>query len=561
LVWFVAIVILVIAIILAILFLNRFYKKATREIALVRTGAGGQKVVLDGGCLALPFLHKVSDVNMKTTRLEIERVGERSMITLDRLRVDASAEFYVRVQSTEKGVATAAQALGGKSFRAAELAEILQGRLVDAMLAVAARYTMDSLQDGRGQYVGEVSQALEDNLAQDGLVLESVSLTRLDQTPFHALDENNAFNALGMRRLAEIIATNKKERAAIEADAETSVRQSQLDATKRRLIIEQEEQEAQIAQLEQIETHRAMSDAEVAERQAAAEERREQARINRDREVRAAEIERDRSLRANELEANLASETVKHDVEIKLAAKRSEEAHAEAAAHKAKAEEIAAQEQVETARETAIVEREKALALIRAAEQAEVDDTRVRSETGTILAMANAEANATTIRARANKTEQLARAQGEAALIDAENSQSEELIGLKLDLARLKTLPEVVGEMMRPAEKIDSIRINHITGFGNGGGNGGANGHANGSANGAGGDRAVVNQVVDGILAMALQLPAVRKLGEQVGLNIADGLDGLATSVTERANGDGEAEFSDDAADTGGASESGGEKQ
>jgi uncharacterized membrane protein YqiK len=184
----------------------------------------------------------------------------------------------------------------------------------------------------------------------------------------------------------------------------------------------------------------------------------------------------------------------------------------------------------------------------------------VRSETGTILAMANAEANATTIRARANKTEQLARAQGEAALIDAENSQSEELIGLKLDLARLKTLPEVVGEMMRPAEKIDSIRINHITGFGNGAGNGGANGHANGSANG-GGDRAVVNQVVDGILAMALQLPAVRKLGEQVGLNIADGLDGLATSVTERANGDGEAEFSDDAADTGGASESGGEKQ
>jgi flotillin len=534
-VWFVAIVIVVIAIILAILFLNRFYKKATREVALVRTGAGGQKIVLDGGCLALPFLHKISEVNMKTTRLEIERVGERSMITLDRLRVDAAAEFYVRVRSTKEGVATAAQALAGKSFRVAELAEILEGKLVDAMLSVAARYTMDGLQDNRGQYVGEVSQALEENLALNGLVLESVSLTRLDQTPFRALDENNAFNALGMRRLAEIIATNKKERAAIEADAEVSVRQSQLDATKRRLVIEQEEQEAQISQQQQIDTRRARSQAEVAEQQAAAEERREHARINRDREVRSSEIERDRALRDLELEANLANETVKHDVEIKLSAKRSEEARAQAQTQLAKAEETAAQEQVSTARETSVAEREKALALIRAAEQAEVDDTRVRSETGTILAMANAEAEATSIRAEATKRELLAKAEGESALIGAENAQSDDLIRMKIDLARLKALPDIVSEMMKPAEKIDSIRINHITGFGNGGGNGGANGHANGAANG-GGDRAVVNQVVDGILSMALQLPAVKKLGEQVGVNIADGLDGVASSVSGKTD-------------------------
>ena len=370
-------------------------------------------------------------------------------------------------------------------------------------------------------------QALEDNLAQNGLVLESVSLTRLDQTPFQVLDENNAFNALGMRRLAEIIATNKKERAEIEADAETSVRQTQLDATKRRLVIEQEEREAQIVQNEQIETRRAMSEAEVAERQAAAEERREQARINRDREVRSLEIERDRALRKHELDATLASETAKFDVEIQLAAKRSEEAQALARSQAAKAEEIAAKEQVETARETAIVEREKSLSLIRAAEQAEVDDTRVRSEAETILAMANAEAEAASIRAEATRNELVAKAEGEAALIGAENEQRDELIGMKLDLARLKALPGIVGEMVRPAEKIDSIRINHITGFG------GGNGAANGSGAAGSGDRAVVNQVVDGILSMALQLPAVQKLGEQVGVNIADGLNGVARSASD----------------------------
>jgi len=272
--WFITVVLLVVAAILIILFLSRYYRKATREISVVRTGQGGQKVVLDGGCLALPFLHKVAEVNMRTSKLDIERAGPKSIITKDRLRVDVAAEFYVRVQANSEGVATAAQALAGKSFRAADLEEILEGKLVDAMLSVAARYTMDELQDNRAAYAKEVSDMLSDNLAQNGLMLESMSLTRIDQTPFHALDENNAFNALGMRRLAEIIAVNKKERAVIEADADVSVRQSQLDATKRKLTIAREEEEAMITQQREIEIARSRSAAETAEEQSISEKRR-----------------------------------------------------------------------------------------------------------------------------------------------------------------------------------------------------------------------------------------------------------------------------------------------
>ena len=75
--------------------------------------------------------------------------------------------------------------------------------------------------------------------------------------------------------------------------------------------------------------------------------------------------------------------------------------------------------------------------------------------------------------------------------------------------------------MLKPAEKIESIRINHITGLGTGASSGGNSG-GNGSS---------VNQVVDGVLSMALQLPAVKKLGEEVGLNIADGVSGLSRSI------------------------------
>ena len=182
---------------------------------------------------------------MKTTRLEVVRSGEKSIITTDRLRVDATVEFYVRVDPSDSGVATAAQALAGKTFRSDDLAETLEGKLVDAILSIAANYTMDELQNNRGRYVDQVQEILKANLAQNGLILESVSLTRLDQTPFHTLDENNAFNAIGLRRLAEIVSNSKKERAVIEADAEVAVRKSKLDATKERLNIDQEEEQAQ----------------------------------------------------------------------------------------------------------------------------------------------------------------------------------------------------------------------------------------------------------------------------------------------------------------------------
>lgn len=521
--WAVVIIVLVM-IVVAILFLNRFYVKASREVALVRTGLGGQRVVLDGGVLSLPIVHKVAEINMRTVRLEAVRAGERSIITQDRLRIDATAEFYVRVEPTDEGVATAAQALGSKAFRAADLADILEGKLVDALLSVAAQYTMDSLQDNRGKYVAEVGAALAVRLKQNGLLLEAVSLTRLDQTPFHALDQNNAFNAVGMRRLAEVIATNKRERAEIENNADVAVRQSHLDATKRRLLIEQEEEEAQLAQQHSVDIYRARTMAETAEAQATAEGRRELARIQRDSDVRGQQIEHDRGIRELELQSDMSVKISKHDIEIKLAAKKTEEAAAETLAYSSLAKAASAREAVETARETAMAERGRELALIKARMEAEVDDTRVESQAGTVRTLAAAEAEATETRARALLAELLAKAEGDAAIFTAENQQSETLIQMKTDLAKIGALPNIVREMVKPAEKIDSIRINHVSGFGPA---------AGGPANGTNGP--VVNQVIDGILSMALQLPAVQKLGEEIGINISDGIHRVAGGLSQDA--------------------------
>ena len=120
-----------------------WYERATNEVSLLRTGVGGRRVVIDGGVLAIPYFHEISRVNMQTLRLDVDRRGESSLITQDRLRVDVGAEFYVSVVPDEEAITRAAQTLGKRTFQRDELRNLIDGMMVDALRSVAARMTMD----------------------------------------------------------------------------------------------------------------------------------------------------------------------------------------------------------------------------------------------------------------------------------------------------------------------------------------------------------------------------------------------------------------------------------
>ncbi|QBF32820.1 flotillin family protein [Thalassococcus sp. S3] len=506
------------------LVLGRLYRRATREMSLVKTGAGGKKVIMDGGTIVVPLLHEISPVNMKTLRLEVQRTGEGALITRDRMRVDVGVEFYVSVNATTEGISRAAQTLGDRTFYVDQLREMIEGKLVDGLRAVAAQMTMDELHENRAEFVQEVQNAVSEDLLKNGLELESVSLTALDQTPFEALDENNAFNAVGMRKLAEVIAKSKKERAEIDAEADVAVRRAAMEAERQRLHIERDEQEAAIAQAQQVATLKAAQEAEIARQVEVAEREKQQARIVKEQAIREAEITRDREL-----------EVADQERQIIIAQKSEEESRARASADTARAEATKAQEAIETARSVAMAQREKEIALIEAQREAEREATKIRlaaaaekdaahDRADARREEAQAEADALTIRAAAKKADLLAEAEGRQAIVEAENAIDPIIVNMKVDMARLEALPGVVAEMVKPAEKIDSIKIHQVTGMGG----------MNGGASGGAGDKPVVNQALDSILGMAVQLPALKKLGEELGVSLESGMSQIGgTTLSE----------------------------
>ena len=155
----IAIVILVaIVISIVIYLLHWLYRHSSKDLSFVRTGFGGERVVMGSGALVLPIVHDITEVSMNTLRIEVKRMGEKSLITKNRMRVEMSVEFLVRVIPTPEAVAAAARTLGNRTLNPDSLKDLVQGRFVDAMGSVAANMTMEEIHENRSNYIQGVKQ-------------------------------------------------------------------------------------------------------------------------------------------------------------------------------------------------------------------------------------------------------------------------------------------------------------------------------------------------------------------------------------------------------------------
>lgn len=549
------------------LIISRLYRRSSKEVSFVRTGFGGQRVVMNGGTLVLPVLHDIIPVNMNTLRLEVRRSNEQALITKDRMRVDVLAEFYVRVQPTIESIANAAQTLGQRTMKPEALRELVEGKFVDALRAVAAEMAMEELHEQRVNFVQKVQAAVSEDILKNGLELESVSLTGLDQTNREYFNPENAFDAEGLTKLTQAIEERRKKRNDIEQETEVQVQRKNLEAQQERLQIDRDNQFAQLEQQREVEVRRAEQSSLIAKQQAEREREAEEAKIMAhqkvrhagiesdqavterqiamDQQVREREISKERSVEAANVEKQKLIELAEQDRDIAVAAKSREKSEAEAEADEARAIAARAAEQVSTARETEVAERDKQIELIEARKAAEMDAVAItvgaeaqkqaaadHAEAVRIAAEAEAAksrieaqgfAEAEKLRAEAQQAIYAVEAAGQQAINEAANLLSPDQIAMQVRMKLLEQLPEIIAESVKPLEQIDGIKIIQVDGMA-----GAGSSTSGGNGNGGGGNLA--DQMVSSALKYRSQAPLLDAMMKEVGLD-GSGLSGLTANM------------------------------
>ena len=326
------------------------------------------------------------------------------------------------------------------------------------------------------------------------------------------------------------IATNKAEQErAVEAH-----KFEQLQAVEEaRILQEQAVKSAEILQTQKIEMERIEQERQVQESEITQKQVVELAKVQQMQAVEEAEIQRNLTIEKAKIDQEASVKETEIERKIVLIEKDREEKEAEAenailVSLKEKeresvlidllsvsAEKARAEAAVETAEAIEKAERESKIELIRAEQEADEDritkEKVADAEAYTIVETAKAELEAAKVKAEATRilseallVEARAEADGEEALITAKNQAEPQVLVSDAVHALVESLPQVTGELMKPAERIESIRVLDL------GGNSGSNG-------GPGG----MNRILGSIINAGAAMPLLKELVNFSGIDTA----------------------------------------
>lgn len=437
--------------------LMSFYRRTSADVAFVRTGMGGSVVVLDGGIRVYPFLHKVLEINLRTMKLGVNPRGQNALITRDNLRANVLAQFYIRVQADKEHILNAARSLGENSVNAAETVEALVSeKLVSALRAIASQMDLFEIHTKRDEFAERVKEHVKADLEANGLLLESVTISELDQTDPSELSDNNVFDAQGKRKITEITAAAAVERNTLEREAERARKLKDVETRQQILELERKQAEAEAAQATEIAKVRADRERESQEALIVQQRQVELAKIEKEKQIQAQEIARQQAIeiaRAQQEQAVQAAQiakeqqiqmaTVEREKSVSLADRQKQIAIAEQEAARAKAEEEAlrataerekANQQVTSVTQLAEAEREANKRLIAARQAIEQDQlkaqTQANVEAYTREKQAEAERNAAIQQAEARR--QLAEAEAASRELVAKGERAQQMVAVEV---------------------------------------------------------------------------------------------------------------------------------
>ncbi len=361
--------------------LAKFYRRCGADEALVRTGSGGNKVVIGGGIFVYPILHQLLRVSLHSIKLSVERSGKNALVTKDKIKANVTTELYIKVEPISEDVLAAARSFGERNFDEQAIGDLIEGKLTDALRSVSANQTFMELHGQRKQFAEHIQSTLSDELKKNGLTLENVSITALAMVPVKELDPQDVFDAEGLRAITDSVQTNAELTNRIQREKELAIQLTNAEARKRAITIEQDQKQAEADQARRVseygatqkaETAKAVYIQEQAQELAALEKRKmtETARIQQEQAIAVAEAARQRGQR----EAQIAAEKAQQAAEI---AKQRE---IEAATIEKQKVVQAAEVDRQKALETASIDRQKAVESAEIVKQQAVETARIAKQ-------------------------------------------------------------------------------------------------------------------------------------------------------------------------------------
>jgi flotillin len=385
--------------------ITKLYRKAKASEAFVKTGMGGKKVVKDGGALVVPVIHEVIPVTLEMIRLEVKRVGADALLTKDNLRADVTAEFFIRVKPDEESIYCAAMAFGDQMLTHFEMK--VADKLINALRNAATGMSLQDLNSNRIAFVTAVTESVQHDIKPNGLMLESVTISKLDQTDPKTLRDDNIFDAQGKATIAKIVQEKQTERNALERQGEQERAKQDVETRKRVLQLDQEKATAEAEQAAEIAKVRAEQDRDAQEKQ-----------IEAARAIELANVEKSKQTEVAMRAQQQAIETAERDKQAAIADAQAKQADAEAKLATAEASREKERQAVTTVRVQAEAEREKATKVIAA--EATAQTTFVQAQKA-----ADAEAYATQKKAEGQKAAADAEAEAITKKANAEASAAE----------------------------------------------------------------------------------------------------------------------------------------
>ncbi len=458
--------------------IGNLYQKTAPDEAFVRSGMGGRKVVVDGGAIVVGVIHDVVTVSLRTIRLVVERVGGHALLTHDKLRADIKAEFFVRVEADPDAILNASRSFGARMRDPDQVRSVVEDKLVSALRTVAATKTLEDLNSKRDDFLADVKQLVSEDLAPNGLTLETATISALDQTDASSLSEGNIFDAQGMRTIAEITQRQLTARNLLVRKGEEERTRQDVENRKAILTEHQGLAEAEAAQGAAVKSEQAHQSQLAAEARIAMEQAVQVAEIKRQQAEEVAEQARQQAVevagetrrQAQEVakqKADKAGEVADQERVRDVAIAQEAAAKAEAAWQAAEAEAETARQKVTTVEVTETARREKDQRVIAAeglAQEALVQKQRaadaiaytVKKDAEGRREAAEADALAITKKAEAEASSERIRAEASkaAAIATAEGIQAKEMIPVNVDRARVEVSAQQVDVDKRRVEEV-----------------------------------------------------------------------------------------------------------